>query len=330
MSETTDPHVLGLRPGELVRVRSARDIFDTLDEHGRLDGLPFMPEMTAYCEETFPVFKRADKTCDPKMQLRRMENAVHLSNVRCDGAAHGGCQAACLVYWKEAWLERVQNGDAPAAPELAPDAHAFVADTLVPETTNGAPSKPEDPVYRCQATVLPEAAARIETWQLGQYVRDVRNWGLVKVIRGLSVVWFNKFQLLNRRLLPRFTLFGGGRSYPFLTGELEKDQVPRAKLDLQPGELVRIKSQDEIMKTLDHTNFNRGLSFDVEMVPYCGRTARVRGRVKRLINEETGRMIHIKSDCIVLEGVVCKADHHRFCTRSVYPYWREVWLERVE
>jgi hypothetical protein len=65
------------------------------------------------------------------------------------------------------------------------------------------------------------------------------------------------------------------------------------------------------------------------MVRYCGRTARVRGRVERLINEQTGKMIHIKSDCIVLEGVVCKADYHRFCTRSIYPYWREIWLDRI-
>jgi plastocyanin len=33
-----------------------------------------------------------------------------------------------------------------------------------------------------------------------------------------------------------------------------------AKLDLKPGDLVRIKSKDEIVATLDHTNRNRGLS----------------------------------------------------------------------
>jgi hypothetical protein len=72
------------------------------------------------------------------------------------------------------------------------------------------------------------------------------------------------------------------------------------------------------------------LSFDVEMVRYGGRIARVRGRVSQVIDEQTGRMIFIKSDCIILDGVVCTADFHRFCTRSDLPFWREAWLERVE
>ena len=72
------------------------------------------------------------------------------------------------------------------------------------------------------------------------------------------------------------------------------------------------------------------MTFDPEMVHYCGRLARVRGRVSRLIDEQTGKMIFIKSDCIVLEGVVCMADFHRFCTRSDFPFWREAWLDRVE
>ena len=41
-------------------------------------------------------------------------------------------------------------------------------------------------------------------------------------------------------------------------------------------------------------------------------------------------MIEINSDCVILEGVVCAADYHRFCPRAIYPYWREVWLERVD
>ena len=338
MSKTIQPHVLGLEPGELVRVRSAREIFDTLDGNGRLDGLPFMPEMVAYCGRTLPVHKRADKTCDARMQLRRMQHAVHLANVRCEGTAHGGCQAACLTYWKEAWLERVEDGLAPKARELAPDERAMIRNMLIPQTTaDGTAPTEEDPAYRCQATEIPQAAVRVHPWQLSQYIRDVRNWSLAKVLRGLLTELFNFFQRVNRRLLPRLGLgeravlpvFNGGLNYPPLTGELEKDQTPSARLDLQPGELVRIKSKDEIMRTLDHTNYNRGLSFDVEMLPYCGRTARVRGRVQRLIDEETGKMIHINSDCIVLDGVVCKADYHRFCTRSIYPYWREIWLERI-
>jgi hypothetical protein len=48
-----------------------------------------------------------------------MENAVHLTGVRCDGQAHGGCQAGCLIYWKEAWLKRVDEDGQEATGEEA-------------------------------------------------------------------------------------------------------------------------------------------------------------------------------------------------------------------
>ena len=41
-------------------------------------------------------------------------------------------------------------------------------------------------------------------------------------------------------------------------------------------------------------------------------------------------MLHIKGDCIILDGVICTGDYHRSCPRSIYPYWREIWLKRVE
>ena len=67
-----------------------------------------MPEMLEYCGRVLPVVQRADKTCAGQGVVRRMHNTVHLRRSRCDGAAHGGCQAACLLFWKEAWLERVE------------------------------------------------------------------------------------------------------------------------------------------------------------------------------------------------------------------------------
>jgi hypothetical protein len=42
--------------------------------------------------------------------------------------------------------------------------------------------------------------------------------------------------------------------------------------------------------------------------------------------------MQMKNDCIVLDGVVCRAcyaKNRRFCPRSIYPYWREIWLERA-
>jgi len=54
-----------LKVGDWVEVRSSKEILQTLDDDGRLEGLPFMPEMLRHCGQTFQVYKRAHKTCDP-------------------------------------------------------------------------------------------------------------------------------------------------------------------------------------------------------------------------------------------------------------------------
>jgi hypothetical protein len=327
------PQVLGLRPGELVRVRSASEIFATLDDRGTLDGLPFMPEMLKFCGRTLPVTQRADKTCAGDGVVRRMHNTVHLQNVRCDGSAHDGCQAACLMFWKEAWVERIENGGArngsvPVPVWLGEEEQSYVDGTLHPatreETEAGAPR------YRCQATDVPSASEPLRFRHADQYVRDLQNWSPRKIVRGLIIELFNLWQRYSKTRLPKSLLIASGNEYPFVVGKLQKGKTPADNLDLRTGDLVRIKSKEEIVATLDTTNRNRGLSFDGEMSNYCGRTARVRARVNRLIEESTGEMIDIKSDAIILEGVVCAADYHRFCTRAIYPYWREIWLEKVD
>src|SRR5437879_2858575 len=110
---------LELRVGDEVEVRSEQEIFATLDEQGALDGMPFMPEMLEYCGKRFRVAKRADKTCNTitVMESRRIRHAVHLEGLRCNGSAHGNCQAECFLFWKEAWLKRVENAEIFPVPD---------------------------------------------------------------------------------------------------------------------------------------------------------------------------------------------------------------------
>ena len=163
--------VLDLRPGELVEVRSEGEILRTLDSSGMLESLPFMPEMLKFCGKQFRVYKRADKACDTieRKTIRRMHNAVHLAELRCDGAAHGGCQAGCLMYWKEAWLKRVgesPDGQAAATSTAAERGGDSVAttETLVQATRAGV-TESGDERWTCQATELLRAApSRIPFW----------------------------------------------------------------------------------------------------------------------------------------------------------------------
>lgn len=329
-------HAIRLRAGEIVEVRSEGEILATLDERCCLDALPFMPEMLQYCGKRFRVFKSAHKACDTinKTGNRGMADAVHLEGLRCDGKAHGGCQAGCLLFWKEAWLKRVRGPEFDEDPERAPlgmlsevesrgsrcDLEALARATRTPagnEENGGA-------TYRCQATEMFRATTPLRWWDPRHYLKDLasRNVRLFDFVRYVLVAAYNAIMRLHWR----------GRPYPFVRG-LAEGKTPAAVLNLQPGELVQVRSKEEIMRTINENLRNRGLSFDVEMVPYCGKTYRVLSRVEQIINEKTGKMMKMPNDCIILDGVVCGGCLSRnrlFCPRSIYPYWREIWLKRVE
>jgi hypothetical protein len=327
--DTPLSEVLNLRAGELVEVRSESEILATLDEKGELESLPFMPEMRQFCGRRFKVYRRAVKLCDTISWtgMYRMENAVHLEGVRCDGQAHGGCQAGCLTYWKEAWLRRVDADDREPAAESV--GVAFQSPCCTVEDLEMATRKDAE-TFSCQATELLRAApTRVPPWDIRQYAEDVSsgNTGVLAMIRAVLVGLFNEYQDFSRRYVPRPLRIHGGKRFPFLDGALTK--TPLERLDLQPGELVRVKSKEAIVATLDTSNRNRGMTFDAEMLQYCGRQARVLRRVNRIIDEPTGRMMELRNPCIILEDVICTSDYHRLCPRGIYPYWREIWLERV-
>src|SRR5256885_283355 len=121
----------------------------------------------------------------------------------------------------------------------------------------------------------------------------------------------------------RLPLTGGRR-----VGRATK--TPTGRTNLQPGDLVRIKSPAEIELTLNADLLNRGMGFDSEMARMCGRTARVLRRVDHIIDERSGKMLHMKEPCIVLEGIICEGAYNAVCPRAIPPYWREIWLDKLD
>lgn len=193
----------------------------------------------------------------------------------------------------------------------------------------------------CQVTELVRATHPLQWWDLRQYIRDLRsgNIGVMDVVRALV------FRIVRTILaIPGMKGYGawvafhnaiqrmiGGYEFPLLCGRV-KGTTPTERLNLRPGELVQVKSYQEILSTLNETNKNRGLSFDPEMVPFCGKTMRVIDRVERIVNERTGKLMQLPNDCIILDGGTCLSvfsDRRFFCPRGIYAYWREIWLKRV-
>jgi len=99
----------GLKPGDWVRVKSAREIFATLDAHGRHKGLGIVPEMTKFCGRKYRVFKNVNQICiETTGEIRKIRTpTVLLEGGICDGSFHGGCDRSLFIFWREAWLERV-------------------------------------------------------------------------------------------------------------------------------------------------------------------------------------------------------------------------------
>src|SRR5262245_39865835 len=112
-----------LCPGDLVEVRAPDEILQTLDPDGTLDHLPFMPEMVEFCGRRVRVSRRAVKTCVSGSGASTMRafksDVLLLEGLRCSGAAHDGCQKACMILWRKAWLRKVTNAkvETPVDPE---------------------------------------------------------------------------------------------------------------------------------------------------------------------------------------------------------------------
>jgi hypothetical protein len=321
--------------GDWAEVRPFAEVLATLDQQGALDALPFMPEMIQYCGQRLQVSKSAHKTCDPTgaTDLRRMKDAVHLT-ARCDGSGHDGCEARCLLFWKTAWLKPV---DGPAATRsTSPDVDAdglrwMQAATRLPPNYAG------EFRYRCQVTEIVPATEAISRRSLRHFFEDVtrRNVPLPRLLwHLLRTFWKRLIAKLLKFIRPRGSATAPS-SHPLHDSQAQSPIPLKTAqvLNLRPGELVQVRSEEEIKATLNRNWKNRGLVFEQEMLRYCGKTYRVLGRVNHLIDEKSGRMIRLANDCVILDGCHCAGLDNTarlFCPRSPYFYWREAWLRRVE
>ncbi|HZQ66941.1 MAG TPA: hypothetical protein VFA68_00365 [Terriglobales bacterium] len=311
---------IALKAGDVVEVRPAGEIIKTLNTSGALDNLPFMPEMLQFCGKRFRVLHRVVQATIDAAFLNHTESFVRefrnndvviLQGVRCSGVEHDACQRGCAVFWKEAWLKKVDTDQllsaigartAPAAMDLLPILR----------------TRAEDGMYFCQSSEFPKATLhlsgrqRVKKCFSAVAAGNISTWGMVK--RNVRWMWWRGYS----------KLFG-----QFVHGSQEK--TPTESLGLQPGELVEVKSLPEIIATLNIHGRNRGLHFSADQRPFCGKRYRVRSRADNFIVEGTGEMKHFR-DTVILEDVLCDSTYFAFggCYRADLLYWREIWLKRVE
>lgn len=294
------------RVGDWVEVRSLDEIRMTLDRDGELEHLPVMPEMAEHCGRRARVSAVMTKICSGGMRRVLGEPLVILDGLRCEGGFHARCSRACTLLWKPAWL-RVAG---PAGGQ--PGVHPGEGPSVWPYRTHTAGGN-----QLCQATALPRATRAVsipgKAWSA---ISDVRKneWS----IGSLLTVYFHR---LSDGLASR-----ARRAVGVIRG---KKRTPVEQLGLRPGDWVQVKSLKEISATLDLKNKNRGLEFSRYMLPFCGGTYRVSGRVENFVDERTGKVRQLKNT-VILEGVCCGGGTTSGpCRRAEYLYWREIWLRRT-
>jgi hypothetical protein len=107
--EKTPDEKLNLQSGDMVEVKSLKEIIKTLDKSGKNRGLLFEPDMVEFCGKRFRVRSRLEKMILEKNgKMVNVNNSVMLENITCNCFyAVGGCPRKELQYWREIWLKRV-------------------------------------------------------------------------------------------------------------------------------------------------------------------------------------------------------------------------------
>jgi hypothetical protein len=307
--------------GDLVEIRSWAEIRATLDEQGRLEQLPFMPEMLAMCGQRALVFRCVHRLFDYRKtrHMRHMDGGVLLVGTVCNGSNHGGCEAACHTIWKSAWLRRVEQSDAVAgAPGDTAGAPASsdrsdpLKDTAVLQFGTQAPQ------YACQLTQLHDASRPIGNWSAINFLRPsiAGNVAPAAFAVGWLTPLFNELQHLRHGVgFPEFdvTTLDGGR---------------REEIRLEPGDQVVVRPSGEIRATLNDQFIHRGLGFEEDMLKHCGRRYCVQTEIRKLIDIVTGEMRTMKTPAYVLRDVHFSGERQQFNAQYEPLFWRGVWLRR--
>lgn len=301
-----------LYPGDLVDVKTPDEILRTLDADGAVNHLPFMPEMAEFCGRRFRVSRRVVKTCSfntrSTMHAFAADDVVLLEELRCSGAAHDGCEKACMIFWRECWLRKVA-GDAP---QMAPSQEGAVALRARLKTT----TSPN--VYFCQASELTRAARQLS-----------RPQRFTKCFDELSARNCNIFEMAQRIAIWMFWRIRRSLLGPFARGE--NKATPAETLNLRAGEWVEVKPLEGIRQTLNDRSSNRGLWFSPEMRLLCGKRRRVAQRIDKIIVDGTGEMRKLHNT-VYLEGSMCGCAYVAFggCSRGEFNYWREIWVRPAD
>lgn len=244
--------------------------------------------------------------------MRHMDGAVLLVGVVCDGALHGGCEAACHTIWKSAWLRRVEPSNDRAGVPVSFDHSGPAQDAAVLQFGTRAPH------YACQLTQLNAASRPIGERSAPDFLRPLVSGNVAPA--AFAVGWlthlFNEIQRLRQ-----------GVDFPAFEAARPDGGEPD-EIRLEPGDQVIVRPSAAIRATLDDQLIHRGMGFELDMLKHCGRRYRIQAEVKSLIDIVTGEMRTMKTPAYILRDVHFSGERQNFNAQYEPLFWRGAWLRR--
>jgi len=300
-------------------------------------------EMLPFCGKRFRVIGERTKRCDTinNAGLRRLKDCVHLEDLRCGGRSPwADARLGAYSFWKEAWLKTSSGTAYPQNRTIGfrRERHPLPISKLMEKTRKrrrrkhlrmcATPARQQN--CSGQQPRSPSARARplpLDLW------REMCPSGVLRAMLfcGLSEVDSN------RRL--SHLVVGYDRVHQ-LTGAphtpTDRERSLRLHGHAQPSarRIGSSKSQEEILKTVDTRNRNRGLYSTSRWSDFAGgKVPRVAKKWKKIINERTGKMIRFSDSPVMLEGVTCRSEvsEGKLFLPSEYSFLLgEVWLQRAK
>ena len=112
---------------------------------------------------------------------------------------------------------------------------------------------------------------------------------------------------------------------------IEAPPLP-TQVPICPGDMVRVRSKEEIRSMLDDHEKYKGCFFIDEMYEHCGKAFKVLKQVDWFFDEAKQKLCRCK-DNVLLEGVVCSGRQRLYsesCDRNCFFFWHHDWLDKIQ
>lgn len=108
-----EKHLIGnssIKKGDLVEIRSVKEIQMTLNKKNKLKGLLFSEVMWKFCGKKFRVLKQIEHMINEQTGVFvKLSDTYLLNNNICDGLDFRGCPRECYWFWKKDWLKKLRE-----------------------------------------------------------------------------------------------------------------------------------------------------------------------------------------------------------------------------